>query len=74
MVLTNVNDGVRSGRIALQYPQGKADQQQLHLRLLAKQLIQAFSAVRQSIGAPQTMSKNAANHNYRSEASKRRKH
>ena len=48
-----MNDGVRSGRIALQYPQGKAYQQQLHLRVSVKQLIQAFSAILQSRRAPQ---------------------
>lgn len=40
--LTDVYDGVRSGRIALQYPQGKADQQQLHLGISARRLIQAL--------------------------------
>lgn len=40
--LTDVYDGVRFGQIALQYPQGKANQQQLHLRISAKRLIQAL--------------------------------
>lgn len=40
--LTDVYDGVRFGRIALQYPQGKADQQQLHLGISARRLIQAL--------------------------------
>lgn len=35
-------DGVRFGRIALQYPEGKADQQQLHLGISARRLIQAL--------------------------------
>lgn len=43
--LTDVNDGVSFGRIALQYPQGKADQQQLHLGNSARRLIQALSAL-----------------------------
>ncbi len=40
--LTDMYDGVRFGRIALQYPQGKADQQQLHLGISARRLIQAL--------------------------------
>lgn len=40
--LTDVYDGVRFGRIALQYPQGKADQQQVHLGISARRLIQAL--------------------------------
>lgn len=39
--LTDMYDGVRFSRIALQYPQGKADQQQLHLGISARRLIQA---------------------------------
>lgn len=40
--LTDMYDWVRFGRIALQYPQGKADQQQLHLGILVRRLIQAL--------------------------------
>lgn len=43
-MLTDVNDGVRLGRIVSQYPQGEAKQQQLHLRVSSKPCAAASGA------------------------------
>lgn len=40
--LTDMYDWIRFGRIALQNPQGKADQQRLHLWIAGRRLIQAL--------------------------------
>lgn len=66
--LTDVYDGVRSGWIVLQYPQGKADQQQLHLGISAKQLIHALlgrPTIQMEHHKKQKMIKTTANQNHR---------